>query len=186
LKKGEPRGFCDKYKGLTDKAVVDALIECRGDIVQTAKYLRFSVRELDNMLRAIPGSAAVLGTIEQVKAENPEWERVSTIWFEGQCRRAMALYRLTAMEELYALATMELSENAAMMNVKREAALNLLGRDRDGSQVFPELSAFFKTLNDEYQKKSLRITEIRARLIEVQGGPEMRTVEALEVIPQSE
>jgi hypothetical protein len=177
-------GWDKRFVGLNEKTLTEALVACRGDILQTAKYLKFSVRELDNLLRAIPGSAAVLGTIEQVKAENPEWERASTAWFEQQCRRAMSLYRLTAMEELYALATMDLSENAAMMNVKREAALNLLGRDRDGSEVFPELSAFFKGLNEEYQQKSVRITEVRARLIEVQSGT--KEAKALEVIPQSE
>jgi hypothetical protein len=172
---------------LTEKSIIEALVNCRGDILQTAKFLGLSVRELDNTLRCVPGITSVFGTIEEVKADNPEWERLSTTWFEAQCRRAMQLYRLTALEELYNLATMEVSGHAAMMNVKREAALNLLGRDKDGSQVFPELSAFFKGLNEEYQSKSVRITEIRARLIEVQGGAQpTRQVDTLEVIPQSE
>jgi hypothetical protein len=177
--------WTDRFVGLSEKTLTEALVACRGDILQTAKYLKFSVRELDNLLRSIPGSAAILGTIEQVKAENPDWERVSTVWFESQCRRAMALYRLSAIEELFKLATMDVSENAAMMNVKREAAINLLGRDRDGSQVFPELSEFFKGLNEEYQQKSVRITEIRARLIEVQTGSTSKEVVTLEAPRQT-
>lgn len=170
---------------LSEAKVFEALTTCRGDILQSAKLLKLSVREFDNVLRAIPGSAAFLGAMEEIKADNPEWERASTQWFESQCRRAMSLYRLTAMEELYSLATMPLNANAAMMNVKREAALNLLGRDRDGAEAFPELATFFAGLNDEYQKKSVRVTEIRTRLVEVREGErDVTPVSIPEALPQ--
>ena len=162
-------GVKNRHRDISDKKVIDELIENRGDILQTAKSLRMSVREFDNIMRAIPGSAAALGTIERVKASNPEWDKESTIWFEKQTRQAMSLYRLTALEELYALATMPLSDNAAMMNVKREAALNLLGREKDGGEVFPELAGFFKALNEDYKVKSVNVTRVRAELENRQG-----------------
>lgn len=185
----EPKGLTadgkeDRFAALTEKKVIDALVLCRGDVLQASKYLRLSVRELDNVMRAIPGIGAVLGTIEEVKAQNPDYEKLTIGWFEAQCSRAMQLYRLAALDELYALATMEISANAAMMQVKREAAVNLLGRDHQ-ADLPNELSGFFKMLNTEYQQKRTRVMEIRAQLIEMQPQPQP-TEKILEALPPAE
>jgi hypothetical protein len=185
--KKDALGRPNRFSAVTDKAVKEALVNCRGDVLQAAKWLGISTRELDNCLRAIPGITAVIGTIEQVKAQNPEWDKFSGEWFETQCARAMTLYRLSALEELWRLATMDLTENAAMMNVKREAALNLLGRERDGSPVMGELTNFFKTLNEDYHSKRPLVARIRTQLIELQSVALPTTIpETLEAPPRTE
>ncbi len=168
--------------------MVKAVIEARGDLLTAAKYLRVSLRELDNMLRAIPGIEAVLGSIEEVKADNPAYQKLTAELFERQVLRAMSLYRLAALDSLYSLASMPLSGKAAMMNVKREAAVNLMGRDGPGGQgPLLELTEFFRSLNSDYQTKKQGLTVTRAILIESRtGGPVEPPMEALEAAPRIE
>lgn len=159
-----------RYAKVTQKSVEKALIDARGDILLASKILRLSLREFDNVLRAIPGIDALLGQIEEVKADNPAYAKMSGEWFERQCVRAISLYRLAALESLYELATMEMTDKAAMMNVKREAAVNLWGGDKGGTGgVAGELTEFFKSLNDDYQQRKSGVTRVRA-MIEIQTG----------------
>lgn len=159
----------DNRFSVTQKEIEEALIKSRGDILVASKLMRMSVRELDNILRAIPGIPALLGTIEEIKADNPEYSRMSGEWFERQCTRAVSLYRLAALEALNDLATMPMTDKAAMMNVKREAAVNLWGGGKDGSTgVAGELTEFFKALDQDYREKKDTVTRIR---LSIERGP---------------
>lgn len=166
---------------LTEDRVKEVLKKARGDILVAAKYLKLSLREFDRILQTVPEIMAFMQTIAEVKANNPEYRRWSEEEFERQADRAYATARLAAIESLYDLATMPMSENAAMMNVKREAAVNLLGRDERGGRNLGEQSEFFKALAAEFAQVRPKMVVVRETIsIEAAEAQPLRKVETLE------
>lgn len=179
----------DRRAAFTTEVIIKAVVDARGDLLTTSKFLRISLRELDNILKAIPEIRTVLGSIAEIAADNPEYMKMTAELFERQVVRAQSMYRLAAIDSLYELATMPVTNTAAMMNVKREAAVNLMGRETSGGGgALGELTEFFRSLNSDYQSKKDGVTVTRAILIEQRRGEpvESQLVETLEALPQSE
>lgn len=149
------------------KAVLTAT---RGDLFLAAQNLGITLRQMDNIVMFDQAIGIHLGEIQKVIAENPDYEKRSAQWFEAQINRTAALYKLVGLEELYKLATMPIDdENAALMNVKRQAAFNLKGAEitiRGGV----EADAILAELAQSYERDAPRIKEIRQNLLENRQG----------------
>jgi hypothetical protein len=160
----------DQVNGISESHIKEILTGTRGDLFLAAQQLGITLRQMDNIVRFDQAIGIHLGEIQQVIAENPDYEKRSGKWFESQINRTAALYKLVGLEELYKLATMGIdSENAALMNVKRQAAFNLRGAEitiRSGAEV----DAVLEELARSYEIDAPRIKEVRQKMLENRQG----------------
>jgi hypothetical protein len=102
--------------------------------------------------------------LKQIRA-TPEYERLSQEQVELDIARRLTLYRSDGLDSLHDLATMPITENSAMAQVKLAAAARLAGgveRDQGGSDVAQTLAL----LNQAYHENAPRIKSVRERVIE--------------------
>jgi hypothetical protein len=150
-----------------------ALNEARGDVFIAAQALGVRVSDLDHAIITNDELKIAMGVIAEVKLKHQDDEAsqhlaASERWFDQEVSRRANMYRLTALEEIVALATMDVdTENAALMQVKLNAAIKLRGEEYAlGSHS--EIEGFFKMLDSKYRELAPRVKTIRASLIELQ------------------
>lgn len=145
---------------LSEVTLADALITARGDLFVAAAYMGCSVRALNSYIRQSPSTRALAVAINDAKS-NAEFDQMSQEQVVAEVQRRLVEYRVEAVDEIHALATLPMNSNAAMMEVKLKAAIALKGSDTPLS-VNNEKATILAELNQLYKDSAPRVTSIRA------------------------
>jgi predicted DNA-binding protein (UPF0251 family) len=148
------------YKQLTEASIKEALIEARGDIFIASQLLGVTAMRVHRAIQIHP----VLQTIASESKAAGEGIPAKVIAEAIEAR--LQLYRVAGLDELHALATMEISENSAQNQVKLAAAARLAGETSHGS-VGGELAEALRDLNVDYHQNAPRIRVVRQTLVEI-------------------
>jgi len=151
----------------TEENVERALMDARGDLYLTANLLAVTVWRVDQCIRR---NEKLQKIVEAIKAVRSDYDKISVEHLELEVQRRLTFYRADALQSLHDLATMPLSENSAMMQVKFTAAARLA----QGGEKNDEKSDFEHTLvelNDAFHRNAKRIKKTR-ETIEIELGPQ--------------
>jgi hypothetical protein len=160
---------------LNEPNIENALIEAQGDLFVASQLLgHVTVLKLDRFIRASERLQNVFLAIKQVKAL-PEYDKISQAQLEAEIARRMTVYRSDALESLHELATMKLTDNSAMAQVRLAAAARLTGPTGESSQG-SDMEATLRELNEQYHANAPRIKITRTQIIEM--GPQEKVIDA--------
>lgn len=151
---------------ITEDAVVEKLITCRGDLFVTASYLGVTARELNAYIKASDHLQTFVVAIGAVKLD-PEYEKMSSAQYESHLETMTKDYKLEALGVIHEMATMSF-DNAAMADVKLKAAIALRGVP-EVKAATSDSHAVMDELNRLYVESAPRIKSVRAVQIEYQN-----------------
>lgn len=134
-----------------------ALLDARGDIFIASQLLNTTALRLQ---RAIQTSGLLQATVEAIPLK---WKGVDRSEIERAIDERVALYRVTGLDALAALATMPIDVNSAQNQVKLAAAARLAG-STEGQSGGDDLATTLRDLNREYQEAAPRLRIVRERM----------------------
>ena len=168
--------------GLSVEAVKEALTTCKGDMLLASQVLSCRLKELADAVELVPELQAHFNLVEQTKQKVGDYRTLSDAAFARIIARNAGVYKITAMEELHKLATMEIGESAEMAKVKRAACVDLLGSGpRADSDT--DLSAALLELARKYAESAPRIKSLRVQFSIESGAVAEGEPVSLEDIP---
>lgn len=152
---------------LSEESMSAALMTAQGDIFVAAAYVGCTARQLDANIRLSPFLQSLVTNIRQVKAD-AGYAKISAEQFAAEVETRLQAYRVEAVDEIHKLATLPLSENATMMDVKLKAAVALKGKDAVVVAT-DERANILAELNRQYIEQAPRIKSVRAVQIEFEA-----------------
>lgn len=146
--------------GLTEDRVIEALTECKGDLIQTYMLLGIRLGVLNNFMRNVPRLRRLYQEMSRLREEEPdEYDRLTAEEFRRAMESRTALYQFEGLEVIHDLATMQ-HTNASEAEVRLKAAKELRGAvgAQNGSLV-----ALMQEMNEAYQSMAPRVKALRAQ-----------------------
>lgn len=149
-----------------EASIERALVEAQGDLFTASQLLgHVTVMKLNRAIRASERLQAVYLAIKDVVNE---YDRISQERLEQEIARRLTFYRADGLQALHDLATMPVTDNSAMAQVKLAAAARLAGgTERESSN---DLEETFRELNEQYHLHAPRIKVTRQTVIEMSPG----------------
>jgi hypothetical protein len=152
-----------------EASIERALLEAQGDIFVASQLLgHVTVLKLHRSIRASERLQNVFLNIKEVKAL-PEFDRISQEQLEQEIARRMTLYRSDALDSLHDLATMPITENSAMAQVKLSAAARLAGGVAEKESA-TDMEQTLRALNESFHANAPRI-KLTRETIEIAASP---------------
>lgn len=157
-------------QALTEDSINAALIEARGDMFVAAQLLSVTAIRLSRAIAACPALQLVYEELAKLRA-SPEAEKMASEHIEQAIRSRLSLYRVSGLDTLHDLATMDHGDNSAMAQVRLAAAARLAGSS-DAGTGSGDIADTLRALNDAYQKDAPRIKLVRETLTIENRPPE--------------
>ena len=169
--------------GLTEERVAEALLEHKGDLIQTHLALHVSLGMLNNFVRNVPPLRRMYVEMDKLRRQfDPdEYDNLTTDRFREEIEARTSAYQLEGLEVIHELAVTP-HDSAMMADVRLKAAKELRGAA--GAQT-GSLVALMNDLNAAYQLNSGRVKELRmSAKLELTMGPSVG-VDAIPEIPSA-
>jgi len=166
--------------------ILIALRETRGNVALAARALNIEVSKLDHEISMSKKLRDYFIKLHQKKAhaDVKTYRNRSLEEILEDIERRRIVYRSESLDAIREIATMPLTDNSAMMQVKLLAAVRLYNETGDkGAQS--TIGDTLQALNNEFHATAKRITSIRETTREVSFEEQPRVIEAEKVSFQS-